>query len=62
MFFPKAKKSGGHMMRKNVLVIFGTVLAVGMLLAGCGNSSESSSAAREENSYVEGTQDRKSVV
>ena len=57
MFFPKAKKSGGHMMRKNVLVIFGTVLAVGMLLAGCGNSSESSSAAREENSYVEGTQE-----
>lgn len=57
MSFPKAKKSGGHMMRKNVLVILGTVLAVGMLLAGCSNSSESGSTAREENSYVEGTQD-----
>lgn len=42
-------------MRKNVLVILGTVLAVGMLLTGCSNSSESSSTAKEENSYVEGT-------
>lgn len=37
MSFPEATKSGGHMMRKNVLVIFGTALAVGMLLAGCSN-------------------------
>lgn len=57
MSFQKAKKSGGHMMRKNVLMIFGTVFVVGMLLAGCGNSSEPGSAAREENSYVEGTQE-----
>lgn len=42
-------------MRKNVLVIFGTVLAVGMLLAGCSNSSKSSSLTEAENSYVEGT-------
>ena len=44
-------------MRKNVLVILGTVLAVGMLLVGCSNSSESGSTAREENSYVEGTKE-----
>ena len=44
-------------MRKNILMIFGTVFVVGMLLAGCGNSSEPGSAAREENSYVEGTQE-----
>ncbi len=30
MSFPKAKKIEGHMIRKNVLVILGTVLAVGM--------------------------------
>lgn len=46
-----------HMMRKNVLVKFGMVLAVGMLLSGCSNSSESGSADREENPYVEGTQE-----
>lgn len=45
------------MMRKNVLVIFGTVLAVGMLLAGCSNSSESGSAVEEEDPYVEGTEE-----
>ena len=44
-------------MRKNVLVIFGTVLAVGMLLAGCSNSSESGSAVEEEDPYVEGTEE-----
>ena len=44
-------------MRKNVLVILGTVLAVGMLLAGSSNSSESGSEVREENPYVEGTQE-----
>lgn len=44
-------------MRKNVLVILGTVLAVGMLLAGCSNSSESGSAVEEENPYVEGTKE-----
>ena len=45
------------MMRKNVLVILGTFFTVGMLLAGCSNSSESGSAVREENPYVEGTQE-----
>ena len=44
-------------MRKNVLTLLGTALTVGMLLMGCSNSSESGSSAREDNSYMEETQE-----
>lgn len=44
-------------MRKNVLTIFGTVLAVGMLLAGCSNSSESGRSVEAENSSTEERQE-----
>lgn len=44
-------------MRKNVLAIFGTILAVGMLLTGCSNSSESSGSVEAENPSVEDSQE-----
>lgn len=44
-------------MRKNVLAIFGTILAVGMLLVGCGNSSESGGSVEAENPSAEDRQE-----
>lgn len=43
-------------MRKNILAMLGAALAVGMLLAGCGNSSESGDEAAKEDLYAEETQ------
>jgi len=44
-------------MRKNVLAILGTILAVGMLLTGCSNSFESSGSVEAENPSVEDSQE-----
>ncbi|MCI9081836.1 MAG: hypothetical protein HFI70_05905 [Lachnospiraceae bacterium] len=44
-------------MRRNILAMFGIVLTVGMLLAGCGNSSGSGGLAGTEDSLADEKQE-----